>query len=155
MFHKYLLKMSKKWKVRIMTLLQNQIGRNVWNLCTFSSLKYLFCFFLVYHQVSLSQINGQNTQNTYLYFEGLPKKGQTMQNFETKPTLVLCNLADILYCRQAKNRLNLLSPSLHFCDMQIKQHTTSKQVHWCYVYSVYSVTLWDVSKLARNNNLSI
>ena len=83
----------------------------------------------------------------YLYFKGLPKKRtDNAKNFETKPTLVSCNLADILYCRQAKNRLNYYVRHYTICDMQIKQHTKSKQVHWCWC---------NVSKLARNNNLSI
>ena len=36
-------------------------------------LRYLFSFFLVYHQVSLSDINGQNTQNIFI-LKGCQKK---------------------------------------------------------------------------------
>ena len=118
---------KKKRKVRILTLLHNQIGRIVWNLCTFGSLKYLCCFFLVYHQVSF-----QNTQNIFISKGCQKKRTDNAKNFETKPTLVSCNLADILYCRQAKNRLNYYVRHYTICDMQIKQHTKSKQVHWCW-----------------------
>lgn len=146
MFHKYLLKMSKKWKVRIMTLLQNQIGRNVWNLCTFSTLKYLFCFFLVYHQVSLSEINGQNTQNIFIS-KGCQKKDRQCKTLRQGRLWYYVTWQTFYIVVKLKTAwiIKSVTTLLRHADKTAYNKQASALV----------LTLWDVSKLARNNNLSI